>query len=87
MAGYAANLEIPQVMTKWLRIQGTTLRPRSVEEKAAAVGAFGRDALGWFADGTVAPVIGEVIPLVDGEAAYQLLASDAVFGKIVLDCT
>ncbi len=87
LAGGAAQLEVGELLFKNLRLQGTTLRPRSVEEKSAAVGAFARDTLAWFASGQLAPVIGNVIKLADGESAYQLLATDEVFGKIVLDCT
>lgn len=87
LAGGAAQLEVGELLFKNLRLQGTTLRPRSVEEKSAAVGAFARDTLEWFASGQLAPVIGNVIKLADGESAYQLLATDEVFGKIVLDCT
>jgi len=87
LAGGAAQLDIGQLLFKNLRLQGTTLRPRSVEEKRAATAAFARDTLGWFATGELKPVIGSVIPLADGESAYQLLATDEVFGKIVLDCT
>jgi NADPH2:quinone reductase len=87
LAGGTAQLDTGQILFKNLRLQGTTLRPRSVEAKSAAVGAFARDTLGWFASGKLAPVIGTVIPLADGESAYQLLETDEVFGKIVLDCT
>jgi NADPH:quinone reductase-like Zn-dependent oxidoreductase len=87
MAGAPQPLELGMLMFKRLRVQGTVLRPRSVEEKAAATDAFVRDALPLFADGTIAPVIAEVHPLADGEVAYDRLAADAVFGKIVLDCS
>ena len=84
-AGGRAELEIGAVMGKRLRIHGTVLRARSVEEKTAATEAFARDVVPLLADGTVAPVVARTFPLEDAAEAYDLLASDAVFGKIVLD--
>jgi NADPH:quinone reductase-like Zn-dependent oxidoreductase len=86
-AGAPDPLVIGMLMFKRLRVQGTVLRPRRVEEKAAATDAFVRDALPGFADGSIVPVIAEVHPLAHGEQAYDRLAADAVFGKIVLDCS
>ena len=84
-AGGRAELEIGAVMGKRLRIHGTVLRARSVEEKTAATEAFARDVVPLLANGTVAPVVVRTFPLDGAAEAYDLLASDAVFGKIVLD--
>ncbi len=86
-AGGRAELEIGALMGKRLRIHGTVLRARSVEEKTAATEAFARDVVPLLADGTVVPVVARTFPLDDASEAYDLLASDAVFGKIVLDLT
>ena len=72
-------------MFKRLRIHGTVLRARPAEEKAAATDAFIRDVVPLLETGTVAPVIARTFTLDDADAAYDLLAADAVFGKIVLD--
>ena len=85
--GARAELEIGALMGKRLRIHGTMLRARSLEEKAAATDAFARDVVPLLADGTVQPVVARTFPLDDAAEAYDLLASDAVFGKIVLDLT
>ncbi len=84
-AGGRAELEIGALMGKRLRIHGTVLRARSPDEKTAATAAFARDVLPLLADGTVAPVIARTFPLDESADAYELLAADAVFGKIVLD--
>jgi NADPH2:quinone reductase len=84
-AGGRAELEIGVLMGKRLRIHGTMLRARTNEEKAAATDAFARDVVPLLADGQVAPVIARTFPLDDAAEAYDLLASDAVFGKIVLE--
>ena len=87
MGGARMELDIGLLMGKRLRVQGTVLRPRSVEQKAAATDAFVRDVVPLLADGRVQPVVAEVLPLAEATRAYELLAADAVFGKLVLDCT
>ena len=72
-------------MSKRLRIHGTVLRARSMEEKTAATDAFAHDVVPLLADGTVRPVVAETFPLEAATDAYETLAADAVFGKIVLD--
>ena len=87
MAGSRTQLDLGALLMRRIRVYGTTLRGRSVDEKAAATGAFARDVVPLLADGTVVPVIARTLPLGDVAAAYDLLASDAVFGGIVLDLT
>jgi putative PIG3 family NAD(P)H quinone oxidoreductase len=85
MAGTQATLPIGAIMAKRLTIIGTMLRSRDVAEKAAATDAFTRDVVPLLASGDVAPVIDQIVPLEHAADAYDLLASDATFGKIVLD--
>ena len=87
MAGSRTQVDLGALLMKRITVYGTTLRGRSVEEKAAATAAFTRDVVPLLTDGTVAPVIARTMPLDDGPAAYELLASDTVFGGIVLDLT
>jgi NADPH2:quinone reductase len=84
LAGGSATLPILTVMHRRLRIFGTMLRARSAAEKAAATSAFARDVVPFLADGTIAPVIDAIMPLSEARAAYDRLASDATFGKIIL---
>lgn len=84
-AGARAELDIGSTMFKRLRIHGTVLRARPPDEKTAATQAFTRDVVPLLESGTVAPVIARTFALDDGREAYDLLAADAVFGKIVLD--
>jgi NADPH:quinone reductase-like Zn-dependent oxidoreductase len=75
------------VMGKRLTIIGTMLRARTAEEKRAATDAFVRDVAPLLASGRVAPVIERVIPLDRVTDAYELVASDTTFGKVILNCT
>ncbi len=79
-----SNFSVGAVLGKRLQLIGTTLRSRSIEEKAAATDAFTADVVPLLAAATVAPVMEATFPLAEGEAAYALLASDATFGKVVL---
>jgi len=86
LGGGSANLSVMGVMGKRLRIFGTVLRARDKAEKAAATDAFVRDVVPFLASQAVAPVVDAILPLADAEAAYDLLASDTTFGKVILDC-
>jgi NADPH:quinone reductase-like Zn-dependent oxidoreductase len=62
------------------------LRARDARDKASATAAFVRDVVPLLADGRVAPVVERVIPLDRTADAYELVASDTTFGKVILDC-
>jgi putative PIG3 family NAD(P)H quinone oxidoreductase len=85
MAGGRCDLEVALLMVKRLRMMGTVLRSRPLDEKTAATEAFARDVVPMLDAGTVAPVVAATYPLAEAAAAYELLASDATFGKVVLD--
>jgi NADPH:quinone reductase-like Zn-dependent oxidoreductase len=87
IAGARATLTVPAIMGKRLTIIGTVLRARDAAEKAAATAAFVRDVVPMLADRKVAPVVECVLPLDRAAEAYDLVASDATFGKVILDCT
>jgi putative PIG3 family NAD(P)H quinone oxidoreductase len=87
MAGGQATVPIISMMSKRLTVMGTMLRPRDRVEKAAATTAFATDVLPLLERGTVAPIIERIVPLEDANDAYELLASDSTFGKLVLDCS
>ena len=85
MGGGQATVPMGGIMGKRLEIHGTMLRGRAGWEKAAATDAFGTQVVPLLAAGTVAPVIDAVLPITEAAKAYDLLASDATFGKVVLD--
>lgn len=87
IAGGQATLPILAVMGKRLTIIGTVLRARTAGEKAAATEGFVRDVVPLLADGRLAPVVETVMTLDRAADAYKLVASDATFGKVILDCT
>jgi NADPH:quinone reductase len=78
-AGATQTVNFHLLMGKRGRIHGSTLRPRSREEKAEVVARL-RDAL---ALGVTVPVE-ETFPLDDAQAAYDRFAAGGKFGKIVI---
>ena len=86
LAGGRCSFDVLTTMQKRLTITGTVLRPRSTAEKAEATSAFVADVVPLLADETVAPIVEQIMALSDAQAAYDLIATDATFGKIILDC-
>jgi NADPH:quinone reductase-like Zn-dependent oxidoreductase len=86
LAGGTATFPILVAMGKRLTVVGTMLRSRTDDEKAEATDAFATDVGPLLDSGAITPVVADVVPLEDAERAYELLASDATFGKVILDC-
>lgn len=84
VAGASAEVPLRSLLTKRLRVQGTTLRSRSLEEKIAVARAFEQRLLPSFSSGQLKPVIDAVLPMAELEPALQRLASNDTFGKLVL---
>jgi tumor protein p53-inducible protein 3 len=84
MAGRSAEIDLRVVLTNRLRIIGSTLRSRSLEEKAALTAAFVRDVLPGLADGSLLPVVDRSYPLCEAALAHHRMAANENVGKIVL---
>jgi NADPH:quinone reductase-like Zn-dependent oxidoreductase len=84
LAGSQAPLDLNVMLRKRLRIVGTTLRARPLEEKITATGQFSAQVIPWLERGLVRPVVDLVFPFEDARAALERLESNVVFGKVVL---
>lgn len=82
--GARAELDLGLVLRNRLRIEGTVLRPRTLEEKTAAVAAFAGDVLPLLAAGAVRPIIHTILPLARVAEAHRLMEANANVGKIVV---
>jgi putative PIG3 family NAD(P)H quinone oxidoreductase len=82
--GQSAALPFGVVMGKRLRILGTVLRGRSLEEKARATRRFAAHVVPLLARGIVRPVIDKVYRMDEVREAHERMESNASFGKIVL---
>jgi len=67
-------------------ITGSTLRPRSADEKARLAAAIERTVWPWVAAGKLRPLIDRTFPLADAAAAHARLESGEHVGKVVLVC-
>jgi putative PIG3 family NAD(P)H quinone oxidoreductase len=81
-----AVLEVPvmKVMQKRAVITGSTLRPRSADEKARLAAEVERVAWPWVAAGQLKPLIDATFPLADAAKAHAHLEAGEHVGKVVL---
>jgi NADPH:quinone reductase len=71
-------------MMKRLTVTGSTLRPRSLEEKASLSRAVEHKVWPLFASGQLRPVIDSTFPLEKAADAHRLMESGSHTGKIIL---
>ncbi|VXC13979.1 NAD(P)H-quinone oxidoreductase [Luteimonas sp. 9C] len=81
------TLEVPvmRLMQKQAVLTGSTLRPRSADEKARLAVAIERVVWPWVAEGKVNAIIDRTFPLTDAAAAHAYLEGGEHFGKVVLE--
>ncbi len=79
-----SNVDLRRLMFKRLTHTGSTLRARSVADKAAIARAVEQHVLPLLAEGRVKPVIDSTFPLRQAGAAHARMESSQHIGKIVL---
>jgi len=84
LGGGAGSVDLSALLRKRLRVVGTTLRARPVEEKIAATRAFADRVVPWLERGLVRPVVDRVFALEDVRSAQERLEANLGFGKVVL---
>jgi len=84
MAGVRQELDLQKILQRRLRIMGTQLRSRPLEEKLAVMRAFEEQVVPLLARGRIVPVIDATMPLDQAAQAHARMASNEGFGKIVL---
>jgi NADPH:quinone reductase len=82
--GAKVEIDLRHIMQKRLTLSGSTLRPRSVSEKAVIARALEEKVWPLLAAGKVKPVIHATFPLAEAAGAHALLESSTHTGKIVL---
>ena len=85
LRGAKTEINLAAVMMKRLTLTGSTLRPRSVAEKAEIAAALERRVWPLLAAGSVRPVMHATFPLHEAADAHRLMESSAHIGKIVLE--
>jgi NADPH:quinone reductase len=84
-AGQEATIPLLRLMQKRATVRGTVLRPRPLEEKAAAVRAFEREVVPALADGRMRAVVDSVYAVDDVADAFDRLAGRGKVGKVLLE--
>jgi len=84
LRGAKAEINFAPVMLKRLTLTGSTLRPRSVEQKAAIAAALTEKVWPLLDSGQIGPVVHATFPLAEAAQAHELMDSSAHIGKIVL---
>jgi putative PIG3 family NAD(P)H quinone oxidoreductase len=84
MGGVKATLNLVTMMQRRLTLTGSTLRPRSVAEKAAIAGELFARVWPLLEAGTVRPVVHATFPLREAAEAHRVMEAGAHIGKLVL---
>jgi NADPH:quinone reductase-like Zn-dependent oxidoreductase len=83
-AGAAFELDLFQLMRSRARISASTLRSRSLDEKADVAAEVAAHVVPLLAGGRVRVPVCDTFPMAEAEAAYQRFSAGAKFGKVVL---
>jgi len=84
LGGAKAEVDFTLLMIKRLTFTGSTLRPRTVAQKAAIALALRSEVWPLLEHGSVRPVISQVLPLAEAAKAHALMEESRHIGKIML---
>jgi putative PIG3 family NAD(P)H quinone oxidoreductase len=84
MQGSKAEVDFRSLLLKRVTLTGSTLRPRSVEEKTKIAHALQKNVWPLLESGAIRPIIHEIFPLKQASEAHRLMESSAHIGKILL---
>jgi NADPH:quinone reductase-like Zn-dependent oxidoreductase len=84
LSGANVELNIMKVMQKRLIITGSTLRPRSADEKARITAAVEATVWPWIEAGKIKAVVDKTFPLEQAAEAHAYLEAGAHVGKVML---
>jgi putative PIG3 family NAD(P)H quinone oxidoreductase len=84
LGGAKTELNVAVIMQKRLIVTGSTLRVRSIADKAAIAAAVREHAWPLLESGAVKPLVYATFPLRAAAAAHRLMESSEHIGKIVL---
>jgi putative PIG3 family NAD(P)H quinone oxidoreductase len=84
MGGAKTDIDLAQVVMKRAKIIGSTLRGRTVEEKAEVMSQLEASVWPKLVSGDIVPVIETVLPIEKAGEAHDLVESDGTIGKVIL---
>jgi putative PIG3 family NAD(P)H quinone oxidoreductase len=84
LKGQTVTLDLLSVMRKRLILTGSTLRPRSLADKAAIAAQLGEKVWPMLEADSLRPVVHQTFPLAEANRAHALMESSQHIGKIAL---
>jgi putative PIG3 family NAD(P)H quinone oxidoreductase len=85
LKGAKAEINLMTVLQRRLTITGSTLRPRSIEEKGSIARALHKEVWPLIEGGKLRPIIHATFPLALAAEAHRLMETGSHIGKIVLE--
>lgn len=82
--GRDASFDLGMILSKRLRVQGTVMRARPLEERIAVHQLLERQLGTWFQSGACKPVLSETFSMSQANEALARLATNQTYGKLVL---
>jgi NADPH2:quinone reductase len=84
-AGARTEIDLRSLMGKRARLMGSTLRARSLEEKANAARLVEKEVLPGFASGDLSVPVTATFPLDKAADAYERFQAGGKLGKVILE--
>ena len=84
MGGSKLETDLRLLGPKRLRVHGTVLRARPIEEKIALTQQIVKRVVPLFETGALKPIVDRVFPLEETGEAHAYMETNANFGKIIL---
>ena len=84
IGGAKTQIDLRPLLTKRLTLTGSTLRPRTAEEKGAIAKELERHVWPLFERGAIRPIVHARLPLDRAADAHRMLEAGEVIGKVVL---
>jgi NADPH2:quinone reductase len=84
IGGAKAQIDLRPLLNNRLTLTGSTLRPRTVEEKGAIAHELEERVWPLLVRGELRPIVHASLPLAKAADAHRLLEAGAVIGKVVL---
>lgn len=84
MGGVKGELNLGKLMGKRGSVYGAGLRARPLEQKAAIVTDVRERLWPLVEQGSVKPIVGQVVPMAEASSAHRALEEGTVFGKVLL---
>jgi putative PIG3 family NAD(P)H quinone oxidoreductase len=82
--GYRSELDLRALLMKRITLTGSTLRPRTVAQKAQIAVELKKKVWPLLSDGTIKPIIHSIFPLSQASEAHRLMEQGSHIGKILL---